>query len=821
MQSVARLGTQGKDVGNTCLARAGAMKQLAYEEVHGSKLPEALKCQRAVRYRLTNPSAWKRTLVADRRLVTKSYLQACAGVSTEEEIARSLADTECAKHGRAHQPSNPGCVGLACFTVPIILNWRVLWWSLPKTQRKEHLLRTFRESLASHRAMGGTDERWRMSYMFLGRPVCRSAFMVLTGISAHACQEARDGAVKNKVCWVSRAELGLASSIVNASKAAAYLGARQWLEWYAATYAEQSPMSYLAYLPAGRKAFYYQHYRNDMLKRAGLADSSGVYAPGENPDLQLAGGSTFLKAWRVEVPWLIVCKSVSMFTRCSVCEYLKLLKEQTPRDQEVFRAAVDTRLGLHFEFQAAQRLAHARVEEECAQSGGQKWLMVIDKMDQNKTIVPTVWSQLSTPLFKDPDRRIIAGVIGSMWYGTKKTTHLLRTVFQDCSHGAETQSSTILQNLHNVALEEGHLPNTLVIAADNTRKETKNQTTMWFLIWLLCALNGSSLCRIEVIFLLVGHTHNQLDRFFSRLGAAIAGQDYFTVEGMFDMVKAHVKYCQIKSGHLAQVWGWKQLLQHEATHGMHNLDPAHAFRYSRSTDGIHMQWKQWCTDETWSKEVLVVPACRMDALGRFRPAQLTMEFASNGNPILEWINRFELRCGSQPEGCKCRHLAQEMRWLRQAATHEAPGVYAPGAEVQKFLEALQGLPGQRPEETRPKAPFPGDTITQLFPNSDILPIPVDSLVRIDNVTHKPSGQAMRSPVIYPGSTLVVRVPEGTAVHGNAVRFLCATAVETSRRRVEAGKIVVGWYVPSMATMEHFRPPATVTLDLPPVPTITS
>ena len=299
-----------------------------------------------------------------------------------------------------------------------------------------------------------------------------------------------------------------------------------------------------------------------MLNRAGLAP--GVYAPGVHKDVPLADMSTFLKAWRMEVPWLIVSKSVSMFTRCSVCEYLKLLKEQTPKDQEKLRAAIEARLGRHFEFQAAQRLAHARVEEDCAQSGGQKWLMISDKMDQKKTVVPTVWSQLPTPLFKDPDRRIIAGVIGSMWYGTANTTHHLRTVFPDCSHGADMQSSAILWNLHATALEEQHLPTTLVIAADNTRKETKNQTTMWFLIWLLCALNGTALCQIEVIFLLVGHTHNQLDRFFSRLGAAIAGQDYFTVPGMLEMVRANVKHCKTKSGHLAQVWGWKALLEHEA-----------------------------------------------------------------------------------------------------------------------------------------------------------------------------------------------------------------------------------------------------------------
>ena len=63
-------------------------------------------------------------------------------------------------------------------------------------------------------------------------------------------------------------------------------------------------------------------------------------------------------------------------------------------------------------------------------------------------------------------------------------------------------------------MREGHLPQVFVIGADNTRKETKNQYCMWFLAWLLCALRDTPLRSIEVVFLLVGHTHNKLDRLF-------------------------------------------------------------------------------------------------------------------------------------------------------------------------------------------------------------------------------------------------------------------------------------------------------------------
>ena len=121
-------------------------------------------------------------------------------------------------------------------------------------------------------------------------------------------------------------------------------------------------------------------------------------------DVPLAELNTFLRAWRIECPWLIVCKSVCMFTRCSVCEYLRLLIDQIPRGQEALRAALLARLGEHYEFQAAQRLAHGRLEEFCAQSGGAKWFMLIDNMDQSKTVCPTIWSQLATKLFQEQEK---------------------------------------------------------------------------------------------------------------------------------------------------------------------------------------------------------------------------------------------------------------------------------------------------------------------------------------------------------------------------------------------------------------------------------
>merc|ERR1711938_248184 len=94
--------------------------------------------------------------------------------------------------------------------------------------------------------------------------------MALTGFGVSFLQEARAAAVENIVSWATPGERVLHGGLI--TNTASYLGARQWLEAYADTHSEWSPMDGRAYLPAGRKGFYYCHYRSDMMERHGVSE---------------------------------------------------------------------------------------------------------------------------------------------------------------------------------------------------------------------------------------------------------------------------------------------------------------------------------------------------------------------------------------------------------------------------------------------------------------------------------------------------------------------------------------------------------------------
>jgi hypothetical protein len=106
---------------------------------------------------------------------------------------------------------------------------------------------------------------------------------------------------------------------------------------------------------------------------------------------------------------------------------------------------------------------------------------------------------------------------------------------------------------------------------------------------------------------------------------------------------------------------------------MHNLAPAHAFRFSRDNSGIWMQRKQWTTDEAWSTPVQVLSAPEVVRVGQWRPAEDNMEFPSGGRPLLDWLGRLEAWCAAQPAGSAYLGLHNELKWLGAAIHHTGTG----------------------------------------------------------------------------------------------------------------------------------------------------
>lgn len=109
-----------------------------------------------------------------------------------------------------------------------------------------------------------------MEFRNLGSPVCQIAFLALTGIRKWMLAQCRDGDIQGTHPFLSAGEMGLHASLrrTDGGSLPTYLSARQWLEQYASSHPEMSPMDEKAYLPSGRMMIYYYQYRRDMIERS-------------------------------------------------------------------------------------------------------------------------------------------------------------------------------------------------------------------------------------------------------------------------------------------------------------------------------------------------------------------------------------------------------------------------------------------------------------------------------------------------------------------------------------------------------------------------
>eukprot|EP00438_Fugacium_kawagutii_P012703 Skav222707 [mRNA] locus=scaffold402:633342:633950:- [translate_table: standard] len=197
----------------------------------------------------------------------------------------------------------------------------------------------------------------------------------------------------------------------------------------------------------------------------------------------------------------------------------------------------------------------------------------------------------------------------------------------------------ILRQLHRTAQKEGRLPGVLHVGADNTPKESKNTTMVSFTIFLLCALKGTNLRAVEYQYPLVGHTHGGLDRFFSRLIVSLRGRTYYTLSDLADVSSKGLKGFSINWNHHGSSYDWTYVRKAFGLE-FHRYRNVHALRLELDDGGLWVKWKQYVTDETWSKPRLLVEPDRIATYGRIRPPLIAHDFEDK-NKYYNFLDRLE------------------------------------------------------------------------------------------------------------------------------------------------------------------------------------
>ena len=400
-----------------------------------------------------------------------------------------------------------------------------------------------------------------------------------------------------------------------------------------------------------------------------------------------------------ECYYIHIASQTSMFVGCFVCKFLQSLLAQTSREHVELLKAIRLRLGKHYGFQAAQRLADERLIEAARRSNHVEWYLVlslimsvsmasmwpqsicshfdhfvlrhlqIDKMDQSKTNCPCVHSlHLASIMNLDLNLMSLLPIVllhalsCPVAVQANNTAHenwerhgdipcgldlpddrlCIWTLYEDSKHGGNCQSSLLFAAFHRQVCNSQCVPESWVISADNTVKETKNGMTFTFFLWMLCALSNTRFWRVRTVYKLVGHTHSHVDRAFSRIRAALQGKSYVTEKDMQNHIVTTLRSYSVGWDHLVAQLDFDALRTLIGI-DVHNLRNVHDLELFRTEGGVFCRFKQYMSDEMWSRPRLVLTRDQVPVVARAPLTPIEHKFSDSAKTkFQDFITKFEL-----------------------------------------------------------------------------------------------------------------------------------------------------------------------------------
>lgn len=219
---------------------------------------------------------------------------------------------------------------------------------------------------------------------------------------------------------------------------------------------------------------------------------------------QVPGYSTFIRV--LASKFKIILHKHKKFAECQVCSLYKELWAKSKHQGPLIRNEIKELRRTHLGVQYSERIEYYTAREQSFQDPNEVLCIIIDAMTETSTSVP-----LQRRESKGFDKAALkTQLIGALVHGPEGfygyTVNGLK--------GARTTCEVIHRTLLKLAKTRKVWPKNLIIQLDNTSAENKNHTVMAYCAWLVATGVFES---IQVRFLMVGHTHEDIDGYFGLL----------------------------------------------------------------------------------------------------------------------------------------------------------------------------------------------------------------------------------------------------------------------------------------------------------------
>ena len=212
--------------------------------------------------------------------------------------------------------------------------------------------------------------------------------------------------------------------------------------------------------------------------------------------------------------------------------------------------------------------------------------IILDGMDQAKTYLPHFLQHTKSTSGMWKLRTHVTGVLvhGQMAYG-----------FFDYGQFEHASNLTLTILLNVLYMYKDSLPQTLYIQMDKCVRENKNQYVLAFCC-LLVELKVFT--KIKLGFLMVGHTHEDVDQFFSRFSSRLSWNSAKTLPALMNHLEESYspKPTSVLIDKIFKISQW--LEPYIGSIRLHT--GPHQYKIKLNEAGrARIQFKKWSTDEEW------------------------------------------------------------------------------------------------------------------------------------------------------------------------------------------------------------------------------
>ena len=357
-------------------------------------------------------------------------------------------------------------------------------------------------------------------------------------------------------------------------------------------------------------------------------------------------------------------REMSRFAKCTECTRIRdLMRKNTSlKDND---ALLDLKRK-HHDVVMAERAAYYAKQQLAIRDPDNYLSLIIDGADQSAYSLPYFVEKSknlsSKPKMKHKLHGVIAHGIGSWLYAVPMNAG------NGCNLTIETLHR-VLSDIKNA--RKGQLPQTLYLQLDNCTGQNKNNYLMAYLSLLV---EWGVFKEIEVGYLPVGHTHEDIDQMFSRFAIALETNDAITVSEL-------LRVCQ-KAYHptpateeLKYQINFKEKIDRDGAllgyQAYPELTDPLAFRFVKGVDGkVGVLVKRRHSDTMWLDELVwagvnpredTKPHCYF--ISRVTPQAFFQNFPSSIRPAVAFNELSEIRktvenCPRIDDNTKL----QQLRW---------------------------------------------------------------------------------------------------------------------------------------------------------------